>query len=88
MKSPSTLSTSTQPGSPVLTFGVIRSLPPGNGQSLALTDLTLCETNNPIHNAMVSFFNTWRRQMRYQVSGDIEDKMMAARIHPSSQETL
>ena len=45
MKSPSTLPTSTQPGSPVLTFGLIRCfLSEG---SLALTDLTLCETNRP-----------------------------------------
>jgi len=45
MKCPSTLSTSTQPGSPVLTFGVICSL--SSEGSLALTDLTLCETNRP-----------------------------------------
>jgi hypothetical protein len=45
MKCPSTLSTSTQPGSPVLTVGVICSL--SSEGSLALTDLTLCETNRP-----------------------------------------
>jgi hypothetical protein len=40
------------------------------------------------HNAMIAYLATWEKQMRYQLSGDIEDKMMMARVHPSSQETL
>jgi hypothetical protein len=40
------------------------------------------------HNAMIAYLATWQKQMRYQLSGDIEDKMMMTRIHPADQETL
>ena len=33
------------------------------------------------HNAMLSALEKWRRQMRFRVFGDIEDELMAARIH-------
>jgi hypothetical protein len=37
---------------------------------------------------MLAFLKTWQRQMRYQVSGDIEDEVMAARIHSSRKELI
>lgn len=40
------------------------------------------------HNAMISYLKTWQRQIGSRMSGDIEDQMMMARIHPSSKETL
>jgi len=40
------------------------------------------------HNSMLAFLKTWQRQMRYQVSGDIEDEQMAARIHSSRKELI
>ena len=40
------------------------------------------------HNAMLSYLTTWQRQMRWRMFGDIEDEMMATRIHSSSQEML
>jgi hypothetical protein len=40
------------------------------------------------HNAMLSYLKTWKRQMRWRMFGDIEDEVMAARIHSSSQEIL
>jgi hypothetical protein len=40
------------------------------------------------HNAMISYLKTWQRQIGSRMLGDIEDKVMTARIHPSSQETL
>jgi hypothetical protein len=40
------------------------------------------------HNSMLAFLKTWQRQMRYQVSGDIEDEVMAARIHSSRKELI
>ena len=40
------------------------------------------------HNAMLSFLEKWRRQMRFRVFGDIEDEAMAARIHSSRKELL
>jgi len=33
------------------------------------------------HNAMLSYFVAWQREMRWRVFGDIEDEIMAARIH-------
>jgi hypothetical protein len=40
------------------------------------------------HNAMLSYLKTWRRQMRWRVSGDIEDEVMAARIYASRKELI
>jgi len=40
------------------------------------------------HNAMISYLATWQKQMGWRVFGNIEDQLMMARIHPSSQETL
>jgi hypothetical protein len=40
------------------------------------------------HNAMLSYFKTWQRQMRFRVFGDIEDEVMAARIHNSRKELI
>ena len=40
------------------------------------------------HNAMLSYFKTWKRQMRFRVFGDIEDEVMAARIHSSRKELI
>lgn len=40
------------------------------------------------HNAMLSFLKTWQRQMRFRVFGDIEDEVMAARIHSSKKELI
>jgi hypothetical protein len=40
------------------------------------------------HNAMLSFLKTWQRQMRFRVFGDIEDEVMAARIHSSRKELI
>jgi hypothetical protein len=40
------------------------------------------------HNAMIAYLATWEKQMRWRVFGDIEDQLMMARIHRSSQETL
>ena len=40
------------------------------------------------HNAMLSYFKTWKRQMRFRVFGDIEGEVMAARIHNSTKELI
>jgi len=40
------------------------------------------------HNAMIVYLATWKKQMRYQLSGDIEDEMMAVRIHNSTRELI
>ena len=40
------------------------------------------------HNAMISYLATWKKQMGWRVFGNIEDQLMMARIHSSSQETL
>ena len=40
------------------------------------------------HNAMLSYFKTWKRQMRFRVFGDIEDEVMAARIYASRKELI
>jgi hypothetical protein len=40
------------------------------------------------HNAMIAYLATWQKQMGWRVFGNIEDQLMMARIHPSSQETL
>jgi len=40
------------------------------------------------HNSMLAFLKTWERQMRFRVFGDIEDELMAARIHSSRKEFL
>ena len=40
------------------------------------------------HNAMLSYLKTWKRQMRWRVFGDIEDEVMAARIHSSRRELI
>jgi hypothetical protein len=40
------------------------------------------------HNAMLSYFKTWKSQMRSRVFGDIEDEVMAARIHGSRKELI
>jgi hypothetical protein len=40
------------------------------------------------HNAMLSYFKTWQRQMRWRVFGDIEDEVMAARIHTFRKEFI
>jgi len=40
------------------------------------------------HNAMLSYLKTWQRQMRWRVFGDIEDEMMAARIHNFTKELI
>jgi hypothetical protein len=40
------------------------------------------------HNSMLAFLKTWQRQMRYQVFGDIEDEVMAARINSFRKEFI
>ena len=40
------------------------------------------------HNAMFSYFVAWKRQMRLRVFGDIEDEVMAARIHSFRKEFI
>jgi hypothetical protein len=40
------------------------------------------------HNAMLSYFTACKKQMRWRVFGDVEDQMMTAKIHSSSQEML
>jgi hypothetical protein len=40
------------------------------------------------HNAMLSYLKTWQRQMRWCISGDIEDGQMARRIYASRNEVL
>lgn len=40
------------------------------------------------HNPMLSFLKTWKRQMKWRVFGDIEDEVMAARIHSSRKELI
>jgi len=40
------------------------------------------------HNAMLSYFVAWQREMRWRVFGDIEDEVMAARIHSSRRELI
>jgi len=40
------------------------------------------------HNAMIAYLATRQKQMGWRVFGDIEDQVMAARIHSSGQETL
>jgi len=40
------------------------------------------------HNAMLSYFVAWQREMRWRVFGDIEDEMLAARIHSFRKEFI
>jgi hypothetical protein len=40
------------------------------------------------HNAMIAYLATWQKQMGWRVFGNIEDQLMMARTHPSSQEIL
>jgi len=40
------------------------------------------------HNAMLSYFKTWERQMRWRVFGDIEDEMVLSKIHSSRRELV
>ncbi len=40
------------------------------------------------HNAMLSYLKTWKRQMKWRVFGDIEDEVMAAKIHSSGKELI
>jgi len=40
------------------------------------------------HNAMLSYFVAWHREMRWRVFGDIEDEVMAARIHSFRKEFI
>ena len=40
------------------------------------------------HNAMIAYLATWKKQMGYQLSGDIEDEMIAVRIHNSTRELI
>ena len=40
------------------------------------------------HNAMLSYFKTWKRQMRFRVFGDLENEQMAARIYASRKELI
>ena len=40
------------------------------------------------HNAMLSYLKTWQRQMRWCMSGDVEDAQMARRIYASRNEGL
>jgi hypothetical protein len=40
------------------------------------------------HNGMLSYFKTWKCQMRFRVFGDVEDEVMAARIHSSRKELI
>ena len=40
------------------------------------------------HNAMLSYFKTWKREMRWRVFGDIEDEMLAAKIHSFRKEFI
>jgi hypothetical protein len=40
------------------------------------------------HNAMLSYFVAWQREMRWRVFGDIEDELMAARIHSFRKEFI
>src|SRR4030042_5112501 len=40
------------------------------------------------HNAMLSYLNTWKRQNRWRVFGDIEDELMAAKIYNTRKEMV
>ena len=40
------------------------------------------------HNAMLSYLKTWKRQMRFQVFGDINDEEMAIRIYNYRKELI
>ena len=40
------------------------------------------------HNAMIAYLATWQKQMGWRMFGDIEDQLMMARTHFTSQETL
>jgi len=40
------------------------------------------------HNAMLSYFVAWQREMRWRVFGDIEDEIMAARINSFRKEFI
>ncbi len=40
------------------------------------------------HNAMLSYLKTWKRQMRFRVFGDVEDEVMAVRIHSFRKELI
>jgi len=40
------------------------------------------------HNAMLSYFKTWERQMRWRMFGDIEDEMVVSKIQSSKRELI
>ena len=40
------------------------------------------------HNAMLSYLNTWKRQERFRVFGDIDDELMSAKIYNSRKEMV
>ena len=40
------------------------------------------------HNAMLSYFKAWERQMRWRVFGDIEDEFVLSKIHSSRRELV
>jgi hypothetical protein len=40
------------------------------------------------HNAMLSYLNTWKRQERFRVFGDVEDELMAATIYNTRKEMV
>jgi hypothetical protein len=40
------------------------------------------------HNAMLSYFVAWRKQTRWRVFGDVEDEVMASRIHSFRKEFI
>ncbi len=40
------------------------------------------------HNAMLSYFVAWQREMRWRIFGDTEDEQTAARIHNFRKEFI
>ena len=40
------------------------------------------------HNAMLSYFKAWERQMRWRVFGDIEDEFVVSKIQSSRRELV
>jgi len=40
------------------------------------------------HNAMLSYFKAWEKQMRWRVFGDIEDEMVLSKIQSSRREFI
>jgi len=40
------------------------------------------------HNSMLAYLKTRKRRMRYRTFGNIEDEMMAAKIHSSKRELI